>query len=154
MNYFVHACMYGYYYLMAIKCKPKWFNPMFITTLQILQMLIGVIVSLVAFYFYSTNNSETTKAMNGQCMIQRENIIAAFIMYGSYLFLFSQFFIMRYMKKAAAAAGRKNAVAVSSEENNKKLMANNGTNGHHHYNDKMMNGNGHVTYNNGTKKNS
>ena len=27
MNYSVHAVMYGYYFLMAIKMRPKWFNP-------------------------------------------------------------------------------------------------------------------------------
>jgi elongation of very long chain fatty acids protein 6 len=34
MNLGVHALMYFYYFLMAIKCKPKWFNPMIITVLQ------------------------------------------------------------------------------------------------------------------------
>jgi len=34
MNYGVHALMYGYYFLMAVKMKPAWFNPMIITFVQ------------------------------------------------------------------------------------------------------------------------
>ena len=89
MNYSVHAIMYGYYFLMAIKMKPKWLNAMFITTAQISQMVVGVIVTIFAFYFYNTEK---------ECNIQKENNIAAFLMYGSYLVLFMQFFIARYFQ--------------------------------------------------------
>ena len=34
MNFGVHALMYGYYFLMAIRMKPSWFNPISITFLQ------------------------------------------------------------------------------------------------------------------------
>lgn len=34
MNFGVHALMYGYYFLMAVKMKPSWFNPIAITFLQ------------------------------------------------------------------------------------------------------------------------
>merc|ERR1712050_361657 len=89
MNYSVHAVMYGYYFLMAMKWRPKWFNPMVITTFQISQMVVGVIVTMIGFYFYKEDES---------CMIQGQNNAAAFIMYGSYLFLFLQFFIGRYVE--------------------------------------------------------
>lgn len=99
MNYSVHAIMYGYYFLMAIRKKPKWMNAMFITTAQISQMVVGVVVTLLAFYYYK-NEGES-------CHIQRENNIAAFIMYGSYLFLFAQFFVGRYFKVKAKATAKK-----------------------------------------------
>ena len=89
MNYSVHATMYGYYFLMAIKCRPKWFNPMIITFFQISQMVVGVICTVLGFYYYSTDKD---------CRIEKENNTAAFVMYGSYLFLFLQFFIGRYFK--------------------------------------------------------
>lgn len=95
MNYSVHAIMYGYYFLMAVKCKPKWLNAMFITTAQISQMIVGVIVTIIAFYYYTTEGKK--------CMIQRENNIAAFIMYGSYLLLFAQFFVGRYFSKGKSS---------------------------------------------------
>ena len=93
MNYSVHAIMYGYYFLMAAKLKPKWLNAMFITGAQISQMVVGIIVTIFAFYFYYTANDELNP-----CYIQSENNFAAFIMYGSYLFLFMQFFTVRYYK--------------------------------------------------------
>jgi len=39
--------MYGYFYLMAIKAVPKWFNPMWITIAQISQMFLGITVSVM-----------------------------------------------------------------------------------------------------------
>ena len=89
MNYSVHASMYFYYALMALKLRPKWFNPMIITAFQISQMIVGIAVTLVAFYYFM-NDPE------GNCKIERENNTAAFVMYGSYLFLFLQFFVGRY----------------------------------------------------------
>ncbi|KAL7530982.1 hypothetical protein ACHAXR_003787 [Thalassiosira sp. AJA248-18] len=92
MNYSVHAVMYGYYFLMAIKMRPKWFNPIVVTFMQLSQMFIGVGVTIVAFYYYS--NPVEGKA----CHIRKENNVAAFIMYGSYFYLFAQFFVSRYFK--------------------------------------------------------
>lgn len=92
MNYAVHGIMYGYYCLTTARCKPKWLNPIIITILQIAQMIVGVIVTILAFYYHNYGND------TGSCHIQKENNIGAFTMYGSYLFLFLQFFIRRYLK--------------------------------------------------------
>lgn len=92
MNYCVHAVMYGYYFLMAIKKLPIWFNPIIVTFMQLSQMFIGVGVTIVAWYFYS-------HPVSGQvCHIRKENNVAAFVMYGSYFYLFAQFFVARYFK--------------------------------------------------------
>eukprot|EP00529_Nitzschia_sp_RCC80_P030553 CAMPEP_0113501942 /NCGR_PEP_ID=MMETSP0014_2-20120614/33252_1 /TAXON_ID=2857 /ORGANISM="Nitzschia sp." /LENGTH=292 /DNA_ID=CAMNT_0000396621 /DNA_START=44 /DNA_END=922 /DNA_ORIENTATION=- /assembly_acc=CAM_ASM_000159 len=102
MNYTVHAIMYGYYFLMAMKLRPKWFNPIWITVAQISQMVVGVTVTLVGFYFYKTDP---------RCGIEKENNTAAFVMYGSYLMLFLQFFIGRYLKpKMSLKEGKKKKV--------------------------------------------
>lgn len=93
MNYCVHAIMYGYYFLMAVGLKPKWFNAMFVTVAQISQMIIGVAITFAAFYYYMVEGPVN-------CKIQKQNNIAASIMYGSYLFLFAQFFVRRYFKKS------------------------------------------------------
>ena len=58
-----------------------------ITTACITSTVVGVWVTLAAFYFYKTDPS---------CMLEAENNTAAFVMYGSYLFLFLQFFVGRY----------------------------------------------------------
>lgn len=88
MNYAVHAIMYFYYFLMAVKCKPKWFNSMYITVSQISQMVVGVIVTIASF-FMSLRHGDN-------CHVKPENNAAAFIMYGSYLLLFVQFFYKRF----------------------------------------------------------
>lgn len=90
MNYGVHAIMYFYYCLMACHYKPKWLPPMVITAAQISQMIVGVCVTLVGAYI-SMQNQES-------CHLRHENNTAAFIMYGSYLFLFAQFFVGRYLR--------------------------------------------------------
>jgi len=92
MNYAVHAIMYFYYFLMAVKCKPKWFNSMYITVSQISQMVVGVIVTILGFVIPSRYGKEL-------CHIKTENNMAALIMYGSYLLLFLQFFFKRYKVK-------------------------------------------------------
>jgi GNS1/SUR4 family len=91
MNYAVHASMYFYYFLVATKSKPKWFNPMNITALQISQMIVGVAVTLASFYEFQKDGK-----IAGPCYIPSQNITAGFVMYGSYLFLFLQFFVRRY----------------------------------------------------------
>jgi len=108
MNYSVHASMYGYYFLMAMKWKPKWFNAIIITMFQISQMIVGVAVTLIGFYYYNTEE---------QCAIQRENNVAAFLMYGSYLFLFLQFFFRRYYSVKATAGSK----ATASQQKQKKV---------------------------------
>lgn len=90
MNYTVHATMYFYYFLMALKLKPRWFDPMVVTGMQISQMIVGVIVTALGFYFFQTDQT---------CHLSYENNVAAFLMYGSYLFLFLQFFVGRYVVK-------------------------------------------------------
>jgi len=90
MNYAVHSIMYGYYFLMAVKCKPKWFNSMYITASQISQMVVGVAVTIASFVLPYTFPG---------CKIKSENNVGAFIMYGSYLLLFLQFFFKRYSGK-------------------------------------------------------
>jgi hypothetical protein len=104
MNYSVHAIMYGYYFLMAVGMKPKWLNAMFITGAQISQMVVGVIVTVFAFYFYCTESDE-----QNPCFIHKEDCTAAFIMYGSYLYLFLQFFSARYHNANATSHLKKKA---------------------------------------------
>jgi elongation of very long chain fatty acids protein 6 len=90
MNYSVHAIMYGYYCLMALKMKPAWLPPVVITVAQISQMFVGVAVQLAASYKYFTDSS---------CRVNGANIFWGGLMYSSYFFLFTKFAVERYMKK-------------------------------------------------------
>ena len=101
MNYGVHAIMYFYYFLMAVKRNPKWFNSMWITVSQISQMVVGVTVTALGFVLpprYATTTSE--------CAIKPENNAAALMMYGSYLLLFVQFFVERYQVKGTKSMSK------------------------------------------------
>mmetsp|Transcript_21401 Transcript_21401/g.46477 ORF Transcript_21401/g.46477 Transcript_21401/m.46477 type:complete len:303 (+) Transcript_21401:125-1033(+) len=104
MNYSVHAVMYGYYFLMAIKMRPKWFNPIVVTFMQLSQMFIGVGVTIASFYYYSNPIEGKT------CHSKKENNVAAFLMYGSYFYLFAQFFVMRYFKVKVKGEAKKKKV--------------------------------------------
>jgi len=101
MNYSVHAVMYGYYFLMAVKMRPKWFNPIVVTFMQLSQMFVGMGVTVIAYYYY------TNPAEGKICHIRKENNVAAFIMYGSYFYLFAQFFFTRYFVVKVGADGKK-----------------------------------------------
>lgn len=90
MNYSVHAFMYGYYFLMAADAKPKWLNPMWITVVQILQMVMGITVT-VSSIVYSANSST--------CHVVREMQVFQMVMYGSYLYLFAEFMVKRFVFK-------------------------------------------------------
>jgi hypothetical protein len=89
MNYSVHAAMYGYYYLMAIGAKPVWFNPVTITICQIAQMIVGTVLCVISFVLLMKGDEN--------CAVKKENVIAGAIMYGSYLYLFCEFAVRRFV---------------------------------------------------------
>ena len=90
MNYSVHAIMYGYYCLMALKMKPTWLSPFVITAAQITQMMVGMIVQMASSYKYLMDNNS--------CNMNGFNIAAGGAMYTSYFALFAKFALDRYYK--------------------------------------------------------
>jgi elongation of very long chain fatty acids protein 6 len=105
MNFAVHALMYFYYFLMAVKQKPKWFNPVWITVAQISQMIVGVAVTIAGWYIILVIKP-------AQCFMKADTNTAALLMYGSYLFLFLQFFLQRYfvVKKPSSSNGSSSTI--------------------------------------------
>lgn len=91
MNYSVHALMYGYYSLQAFGVCPKSFPAILITASQISQMFVGTFVCASAWYYKLYSNNE--------CSNDQSNLIAGALMYGSYLYLFMEFFVNRYIFK-------------------------------------------------------
>jgi hypothetical protein len=78
INCSVHTIMYFYYFLTELGYRPSW--AMAITTIQILQMFVGIGLNVVwALLFFSGNNCLCT---NPLLMLS-----AAVVMYGSYLLL-------------------------------------------------------------------
>jgi elongation of very long chain fatty acids protein 6 len=99
MNYSVHALMYGYYCLQALHLCPKSFPTYLITLSQITQMFVGTFVCISSWYYVLSGR---------QCHNTQNNLIAGGLMYGSYLYLFVDFAINRFLRKKKPSA-KKNA---------------------------------------------
>ncbi len=93
INAFVHTVMYWYYYRVA--CGYKCTYDRHLTRLQMIQMVFGVLLTLLwAWYHFSGEECPTTYPMLA--------IAASAVMYGSYFFLFFTFYLRRYNKKVPA----------------------------------------------------
>ncbi len=85
MNYFVHAVMYGYYGLRSAEISlPKYFA-IIITSLQISQMVMGLLIMLQVSLRCSTD------------MCNPANILFGLGIYGTYFYLFCKYFSQRYL---------------------------------------------------------
>ena len=91
MNTTVHSIMYTFYALKALQFRVPSVVNIFITAIQILQMIIGcIIMSTVIINKYLLGNSCDTKLSYD---------LFALSIYGSYLILFVNFFLKSYIKK-------------------------------------------------------
>ncbi|RXM29778.1 Elongation of very long chain fatty acids protein 6 [Acipenser ruthenus] len=88
MNYLAHALMYSYYAARAAGVRVPRPLAMLITTTQIAQMVMGLVVSGLVFFWMQ----------DGRCFSYLDNILWASLMYLSYLFLFLSFFYQTYIK--------------------------------------------------------
>lgn len=121
MNFTVHAAMYSYYGMRALRYRiPKWVN-IVITSGQISQMVIGIVVNTVAYF---------KKARGDECHITEENIKWSFLMYFSYFILFFNFFYHAYLKPKSAKTAVNGHTANGATTANGKVHANGNTNGH------------------------
>lgn len=94
MNYAIHALMYTYYGARASRIRVPNILAMVITTLQTLQMVVGCVINVMAFYYKSSDKG---------CAVTSQNLFWSFLMYTSYLYLFARFFYLSYFK----AGGKK-----------------------------------------------
>ena len=101
MNYFVHSIMYTYYFLMCFPVARKFIRKIaiFITSIQLLQMCVGVAVTFITAYYY-----QKTKTSGQSCHVDVFNLELAFGMYTSYFILFGALFRKLYGPKPKNAA--------------------------------------------------
>ena len=115
MNYSVHTVMYCYYFLVAAKRVPNWVKQRvsWITVFQISQMVVGtgVVGASLVYHFFGGREYAP-----GQCNNEPSNLFAGFLVYGSYLCLFVDFFVRKYRK----SGGRKNEQDDRKDVNKKK----------------------------------
>ncbi|XP_033355404.1 elongation of very long chain fatty acids protein 6-like [Bombus vosnesenskii] len=89
MNYFVHSWMYSYYALKAMEIKPPRFIAMMITTMQLVQMVVGFFVTGAAYYYIKIGEKE--------CHATTFNAACGLLMYFSYFVLFAMYFYKTYL---------------------------------------------------------
>lgn len=91
MNYTVHSLMYGYFALMGTQYR-KAVAPfaIFITLLQLLQMVVGMFVTIKAVL-------SQTEGL--ECHVNRTNSVLGLTMYVSYFVLFAKLFVENYLLK-------------------------------------------------------
>ncbi|XP_034184775.2 very long chain fatty acid elongase 6 [Osmia lignaria lignaria] len=115
MNYFVHSIMYSYYALKAMRYRPPQWIAMLITSLQILQMVMGVIVNIRAFQYLESGKID--------CHISRVNVTLGLLIYFSYFILFAKFFRSSYLNASRGTKVAKKSYVNGTEEY-EKLKAN------------------------------
>jgi len=86
VNTAVHTLMYFYYYL-ACYSKPSW--GVIVTTLQLSQMVVGVVISVSWTVVFFTSGYCT-------CSVPYTFIFCSVGLYGSYFYLFLKFYINKY----------------------------------------------------------
>ena len=122
-NLSVHAVMYFFYFLAALGYRPSAFA-MYITLIQIAQMVVGCVVTFYVNYHIwfvepqpltlrikatSWDPSDPRASTTPACKVHSSNAFFGLVMYGSYLWLFCLFFYKSYLapKKPAGSASSK-----------------------------------------------
>lgn len=99
MNYSVHAIMYTYYFLAAVRARPpRW--GLLVTVLQLVQMALGIAITLSHLNFLQFSPVP-------RCEGHLPNLLAALAMYASYFALFAQFLVKRYCLRRTGATAKK-----------------------------------------------
>lgn len=90
INYLVHSLMYTYFALRAARVRMPNVFAIFITALQILQMAVALAALGYGFYI--------KKFTQIHCQIDDISVVAGFLMYFSFLFMFMRLFLKKYIK--------------------------------------------------------
>lgn len=121
MNYGVHGIMYTYYFMMCFQVGKKLVRPfaVYITSLQIAQMIMGMTVTVYEFIYYDPSNPKT-------CAVNQSNMRMGLMMYTSYFILFGSLFNKLYLSKSKNQRknvdGRDDLCAQSTVEASKKMV--------------------------------
>merc|ERR1712039_1163884 len=103
MNYGVHSVMYGYFAVMGTQYRKTIARyAMGITLLQLVQMLVGMFVTIKAVLY---------QAAGEECHVNKTNSVLGLSMYASYFFLFFKLFVDNYyLKPKSEKATRKKSI--------------------------------------------
>merc|ERR1719391_1928626 len=94
MNYSVHSIMYGYFAIMGTRYRKAVTRyAIYITLLQLVQMLVGMFVTVQAVLY---------EAAGEECHVNKTNSVLGLSMYASYFVLFFKLFVDNYYLKPKA----------------------------------------------------
>eukprot|EP00039_Didymoeca_costata_P021931 m.3265 g.3265 ORF g.3265 m.3265 type:complete len:295 (-) comp2722_c0_seq1:939-1823(-) len=117
MNYTVHSIMYAYYFISILGYRhyARKFAPL-ITTIQILQMVGGTVVTFYAAFAHASGGTEA-------CFVDPANYKMGLGMYISYFLLFAKLFYDKYLAKSASdkqKAASKDSAGFFREDNSSR----------------------------------
>merc|ERR1712190_703072 len=98
MNYTVHSIMHGYFALTGTSYRKAVARyAIYITLLQLVQMLMGMFVTVKAVLY---------EAAGDECHVNKTNSVLGLSMYASYFVLFFKLFVDNYYLKPKGAQKR------------------------------------------------
>merc|ERR1712113_1272555 len=105
MNYSVHSIMYGYFAIMGTRYRKAVTRyAMYITLLQLVQMLVGMFVTVKAVLY---------QAAGDECHVNKTNSVLGLGMYASYFVLFFKLFVDNYYLKPKSLKKRRSLREVA-----------------------------------------
>merc|ERR1712060_331504 len=105
MNYSVHSIMYGYFAIMGTRYRKAVTRyAIYITLLQLVQMLVGMFVTVKAVLY---------QAAGEECHVNKTNSVLGLSMYASYFVLFFKLFVDNYYLKPKGVQKRKSIREVA-----------------------------------------
>merc|ERR1711897_65699 len=114
MNYTVHSIMYGYFAIMGTQYRKAVSRyAIYITLLQLVQMLVGMFVTVKAVMY---------QAAGEECHVNKTNSVLGLSMYASYFLLFFKLFVDNYyLKPKSAKAARKPSMKALAKELSRRM---------------------------------
>merc|ERR1711897_42250 len=101
----VHSIMYGYFAIMGTRYRKAVTRyAIYITLLQLVQMLVGMFVTVKAVLY---------QAAGEECHVNKTNSVLGLSMYASYFVLFFKLFVDNYYLKPKGAKKRKSIREVA-----------------------------------------
>merc|ERR1711933_275885 len=114
MNYSVHSVMYGYFAIKGTQYRKMVSRyAIYITLLQLVQMLVGMFVTIKAV---------TYQAEGEECHVNKTNSFLGLSMYASYFLLFFKLFVDNYyLKPKSAKAARKPSMKAVAKNLSRRM---------------------------------
>jgi len=113
MNFAVHSLMYTYYAFRALRFRIPKYVAMVITTLQLVQMVVGCLVNYIAY---------TLKRRGVECGVSNTNLKMSLLMYTSYFVLFARFFYNAYFRRREAGKKEEDKIKQINKEECERLI--------------------------------